>query len=143
MKYAQMAHQTEAATNAVTEQGIKHGVLVEWALQPPALQVLRPIEQLLSSIHGVFPPKFGIAGHEYFSNWNVVQMSDLCNVGAMPDDDKLKKMVRKLRFFLHPDKLPRDFTDHQTYVCKILWDISNDAWEEHKTRKEDLGWVNG
>lgn len=141
-KYAQMAHQTENV-NQMSEQGIKHGVLVEWALQPPMLQVLRPIEVLLTTIHSVFPPKFGIPAHDYFSKWKAIEMSEVCAVGALPDDGKLKKTVRKLRFFLHPDKLPRDLTTEQVFVCKLLWDVTNDAWHEHETKKEDLGWING
>ena len=125
----------------MTTQGIKHGVLVEWALQPPQLQVLRPIEVLISSIHTVFPPKFGIKGHEYYSRWNAVSLTDVTDAGHRPDDDKLKKVVRKLRFFLHPDKLPKDLSTDQTFICKLLWDITNDAWEEHKKREEDLGWM--
>ena len=139
-KYAKMAHQTENG-GRMTTQGIKHGILVEWALQPPQLQVLRPIEVLICSIHTVFPPKFGVRGHEYYSKWSSVCLSDVTDAGHHPDDEKLKKVVRKLRFFLHPDKLPKDLSTDQTFVCKLLWDITNDAWEEHKKKEEDLGWM--
>lgn len=64
-------------------------------------------------------------------------------MGNRPDDDKLSKAVRKLRFFLHPDKLPKDFNDDQVFVCKLLWDVTNDAWEEHKKKEEQLGWIRG
>ena len=57
------------------------------------------------------------------------------------DESKLKKAVRKLRVFLHPDRLPREFDAQQTFVCKMLWDVSNDAWEEFMKQKEDLDWV--
>jgi hypothetical protein len=53
----------------------------------------------------------------------------------------LKKAVKKLRFFLHPDKLPKDLNEEQTFMCKMLWDIANDAWEEHNKRKEELDWM--
>jgi hypothetical protein len=138
-----MAHQTENES-MMTTQGIKHGVLVEWALQPPMLQVLRPIQDLLSTIHTVFPPKFRIPAHAHFTKWKAVNPSEL-SLGAAggnrPDDDKLNKTVKKLRFFLHPDKLPNDLTTEQTFICKILWDITNDAWEEHQKREEELSWM--
>ena len=135
MKYAKMAH---AQTNGEISQTIKHGVLVEWALQPPAMNMLRPIETLITTIHTVFPPKYGVPGHDHFSKW--VKSPDVM-AGAHPDEEKLKKAVRKLRFLLHPDKLPRDFSEQQQFMCKMLWDITSDAYEEYKKREEELGWM--
>jgi len=63
-------------------------------------------------------------------------------MGNSPDENKLKKAVRKLRVFLHPDRLPRDFSPEHTFVCKMLWDVTNDAWEEFLKHKDDLDWVN-
>ena len=141
MKYAKMANQTED-DGQKTIGTIKHGVLVEWALQPPTLQTLRPIEILITTIHGVFPPKFGCPGHEYFGKWSPVKIEEVTDSNR-PDDEKLKKTIRKLRFFLHPDKLPRDLSPEQSFMCKMLWDITSDAWEEHKKKEEDLGWIRG
>jgi len=56
-------------------------------------------------------------------------------------EEKLKKAVRQLRFFLHPDKLPKDLSEEQTFMCKMLWDVANDSWEEHHKKKEDLDWI--
>ena len=131
-------------TGQVTTQGIKHNVLVQWALQPPTLQVLRPIEILITSIHTVFPPKFGVQGHDYFAKWKAVGMNDVTlgpNMGNRPDNDKLKKAMKKLKFFLHPDKLPKDFSEEQKFVCDLLWHVTQDALKEHESREEDLGWV--
>lgn len=140
-KYANMAKQQE--TGSIEK--IKHGVLVEWALQPPQFQILRPIEELLISIHGVLPPRFGVPAHEYFSKWTPIKREDLSlgpTMGNRTDSEKLNKIVRKqLRFFLHPDKLPKDLSEGQIFLCKLLWDICNDAWEEHKKREEELGWM--
>lgn len=138
MKYAQMANQTENDQEKIS--AIKRNLLVHWALQPPMLQMLRPIGDLLINIHSVFPPKFGVAGHEYFAKWKSLSRDDVFN-GVVPDEDKLKKAVRKLRFFLHPDKLPRDLNDEQKFMCKMLWDVSNDAWEEFTKKKEELDWI--
>lgn len=145
MKYAKMAHQ-KADDGQLAIANIKHGVLVEWALQPPMLQTLRPIEILITTIHSVFPPKFGCTGHDYFAKWSAVTLDEVthgASMGNRADDEKLKKAIRKLRFFLHPDKLPRDLSAEQTFMCKMLWDITSDAWEEHKKKEEDLGWIRG
>ena len=136
-KYAKMANADAGASNT---QQIKHNLLVHWALQPPMLQALRPIQLLITSVHTVFPPSFGVSGHEYFKKWKAVAMDEVAPQNVV-NDDKLNKAVRKLRFFLHPDKLPKDLSDDQEFLIKLLWDITNDAFEEHKKREEDLGWI--
>ena len=108
---------------------------MHWALQPPMRQGLRRIEELITSIHTVFPPAFGVPGHDYFKKWTPVAPPEV------EDDDKLEKKVKKLRFFLHPDKLPKDLTSDQSFMCRMLWDITSDALEEHKKKKEDLNWI--
>ena len=62
-------------------------------------------------------------------------------MGNSPDEAKLKKAVRKLRVLLHPDRLPREFDKKQIFVCKMLWDVSNDAYEEFLKQKDDLDWI--
>ena len=119
---------------------IKHDILIQWALQPPNMQMLRPIEVLVTSIHGVFPPALGVPGHDYFTKWSPINQADVLD-GGRPSDEKLKKAVRKLRFFLHPDKLPRDLNPDQSFMVKMLWDITSDAWEEFHKKNEDLDWI--
>ena len=143
MKYAKMAQQSD---DGAAIWNIKHGILIQWALLPPMLQVLRPIEDLLTSVHTVYPPKFGVPGHEYFTKWTAITYDEISQgpaLGNRPDDAKLKKALRKLRFFLHPDKLPRDLTKEQTFMCKMLWDVISDAEAEHKKKEEELGWIRG
>mmetsp|Transcript_18810 Transcript_18810/g.43743 ORF Transcript_18810/g.43743 Transcript_18810/m.43743 type:complete len:767 (+) Transcript_18810:96-2396(+) len=140
MKYAKMADQSQETNGQEKISAIKRNILVHWALQPPMLQMLRPITDLLTSIHTVFPPAFGVAGHEYFAKWKALSRDEVMQ-GVLPDKEKLKKAVRKLRFFLHPDKLPRDLNDEQQFMCKMLWDVSNDAWEEFTKKQEELDWI--
>jgi hypothetical protein len=124
---------------------IKRDILITWALVPPQYNMLRPIDYLLSTIQQVFPPFSNVANHEYFSKWNPIVQGDLSLSSAMgntPDEAKLKKAVRKLRVLLHPDRLPKDFDKKQHFVCKMLWDVSNDAYEEFLKQKDDLDWVN-
>ncbi|KAL7575972.1 hypothetical protein ACA910_000761 [Epithemia clementina (nom. ined.)] len=141
-KYAKMAS-LDSDDGGVAHKQIKHSLLVQWALQPPMLQALKPIETLITTVHTVFPPSFGVAGHEYFKKWKAVQFPDISTGPPQNriDGDKLNKTVRKLRFFLHPDKLPGDLTPDQSYIIKLLWDITNDAFEEYKKKEEDLGWI--
>ena len=120
---------------------LKKNVLIQWGLHPPNMQVLNPVDQLLCSIHNVFPPSFGVASHEYFSGWKAISRSELVSSAGIPEESKLKKSVRKVRFFLHPDKLPKDLTEDQSFLCKLLWDVINDAFEEYKRSKEDLDWM--
>ena len=139
-KYAAMASQSQDDSQAVITR-IKHGILIQWALQPPQMQMLRPIDVLITSIHKVFPPALGVAGHDYFAKWKPVSGSDLAGPSGLPEEEKLKKSVRKIRFFLHPDKLPNDLNEEQQFMTKMLWDVTSDAWEEYQKHKEDLDWV--
>ena len=139
-KYAKMATQVGDAGQQQSLHIIKHGILVDWALQRPAMQILRPIESLITSVHIVFPPKYGVPGHEHFNKWSIVTLPEVMS-GTQPDDEKLSKAVKKLRFVLHPDKLPREFTEEQTFMCRMIWDIVSDAFEDHKKREEELAWM--
>ncbi len=140
-KYAKMASQSGDDGQATITK-IKHSILIQWALQPPQLQMLRPIAALVTTIHTVYPPALGVSGHEYFKKWKPITREELAGVNGLPEEAKLKKAVRKIRFFLHPDKLPHDLDEEQKFTVKMLWDITNDSWEEYQKHKEDLDWVN-
>eukprot|EP00934_Nitzschia_sp_Nitz4_P006228 Nitzschia sp. Nitz4//scaffold1_size375055//165457//168828//NITZ4_000267-RA/size375055-processed-gene-0.437-mRNA-1//-1//CDS//3329541018//6218//frame0 len=139
-KYAKMANQTEDDGQAIITR-IKHDILIHWALQPPHLQMLRPIDALVLNIHSVFPPALGVPAHDYFKKWKPVSRGDVFNDAGLPEEEKLKKVVRKIRFFLHPDKLPKDLNNEQAFMVKMLWDVTSDAWEEFENRKNDLDWI--
>jgi hypothetical protein len=49
---------------------IKNSILMNWGLQPPGYQVLRPLDQLLESVQSTFPPANGVAKHSYFDKFN-------------------------------------------------------------------------
>jgi len=129
-KYAKMVDQ-----KGDDDPVIKRNILIHWALQPPAMQTLRPIGALITTIHSIFPPAFGVASHTYFSKWIPVSLQD---VGS---DDGVKKAVKKLRFFLHPDKLPNNLDKDQQFICKMLWDVANDAFHEFEKKQDELDWI--
>lgn len=135
-----MANQTEDDGQAAITK-LKHDILIQWALQPPQMQMLRSVDVLISTIHNVFPPALGVPAHAYFTKWKTVTRESVLSDVGIIDEDKLKKAVRKLRFFLHPDKLPKDLNSEQQFMVKMLWDITNDAWEEFEKSKEDLDWI--
>jgi hypothetical protein len=56
---------------------LKADILKTWALQPPTLQLLRPIYYLLGTVHITFPPAFGVEPHAYFSKWKPLSLDAL------------------------------------------------------------------
>lgn len=109
---------------SVTIADLKTKILTQWALQPPAFQSLKLINELLETVACTFPPAFGIEEHSYFLKWIVISPAAL----RSGEKEPIKRAVRKMKFFLHPDKLPKDLSEQQTFLCKMLWDIVADAW---------------
>jgi hypothetical protein len=144
-KYAKMAQEEdeEADEDLRVQSRIKHELLLQWALDPPYFQTLRPIHVLMSMIHQALPPRFGIKPHEYFAKWKPLELTDVTDELNKPDENKVKKVVKKLRFFLHPDKLPRDLDKEQAFVCRILWDVVSDAEAEFVQKMEVMNDVFG
>jgi hypothetical protein len=141
-QHAAVQQAPQPQSNGVSsESTLMKNVLIQWGLQPPSMQVLKPVDELLCSIDGVFPPSFGVPSHEYFQGWKPISRSELVSSTGALEETKLKKSVRNVRFFLHPDKLPHDLTEDQSFLCKLLWDVINDAFEEYKKSKEDLDWM--
>jgi len=142
-KYAQAVSNENHLTSKGDEQtklaAIKRNILMNWALVPPQYNMIRPIDHLVSSLHTALPPAFDVTPHVYFEKWKPINL-----IGAgtgLVDEDKLKKAMKKLRFFLHPDRLPMELKSDQSLMCKMLWDVSSDGWEEHLKKKEDLDWI--
>jgi len=127
---------SEAPTAAQLQEQIKKQVLLEWALQPPALQQLRPLSHLLRSITSVVPPRFQmVRHHSYFTKWSDLTTNSRTSYSTTSQQHQQQedaKLLRKIKFLLHPDKLPRDFSGDQAYLCKMLWDIINDAQQQQE-----------
>ena len=141
-KYEKMVTDQQDENDPSLYTELKRNILVHWALRPPYMQSLRPIYELLCTIHTVYPPAFGMAHHEHFDRWQVIVESDLKGYDpTVFDEKKLTKAVRKVRFFLHPDRRPRDLSEQHQFVCTLLWDVMSDAFEDHKMAKEELDWI--
>jgi hypothetical protein len=130
------ANETQEESPSFDTTELKREILLQWGLQPPDFQTLKRIDQLVATIQNVYPPFSGVSAHSYFDGWQAVNTADFIRYGengiAELDVDNVKKAVRRVRIFLHPDKLPRDFTEAQFFVCKLLWDVTSDALEDFK-----------
>lgn len=100
-----------------------------WAKQPPMYSVTKPIAILLDTVSSTFPL---VEQHEYFQNkYHPFAKEALATGNAAV----LKRAVRKMRLFLHPDKLPNEFNNLQTALCKVLWDTISEAWTTFQEQK--------
>lgn len=112
----------------VSPEELKKHIMVSWALIPPRCIKLKSMIDLCRSIQLTFPPHNKmIQPHVYFDTWMPIMP------GEYNQPNGIHKVIKKCRFFLHPDKLPRDFTPDQILLCKLLWDILSDA-KQHQLR---------
>jgi len=101
-------------------------VLQKWSHKPPDYKRGHSLENILVSVPQTFPPTNEyVEPHEYFAKWKTFDREALNDCG---DNKKelLKRAVRKAKFFLHPDKLPKDLTENQTLLFKSIWDVIQD-----------------
>ena len=127
---------------------LKQIVLLQWARANT--QAPRPIHELLGTIQQTFPPSFGVPEHDYFHKWKPFSMQALAS--GQPSVLKRGKglircfykmtgtlrshflptnvAIRKTKFFLHPDRLPKDFSELQLVLCRTLWDVVADASQQ-------------
>jgi hypothetical protein len=113
-----------ASTSTNRQAQLRQAILVQWALQPPAMQQLKCIQDLLMTIHTVLPPFQGVPGHKHFTGWT----TPIATVDV--SDTRLPKTIRKVRLMLHPDRWPNDLTSEQEFVCDLLWHVLADALHE-------------
>jgi hypothetical protein len=100
----------------------------QWAKYPPPSTTKKPISDLLCTIDSTFPL---VPNHEYFS----VKFQPFSPTAlSSGSSDVLKRAVRKMRFFLHPDRLPKDFNEQQTLLCRTLWDVISESWDSLESK---------
>jgi len=104
---------TISITTPTPSQTLRQQVLQTWALQPPTLQKLRPIVDLMDML-GRLLQRHGIA-------------VTIPPPAASPP----AKRLRLWRKQLHPDKC-RHMTATQQEVCNLVWTVLADAWDEYE-----------
>jgi hypothetical protein len=96
-----------------------------WAKNPPEYHVIKPVAELLGTVGDTFAL---VEPHEYFHTKFQPFSKDALHSGSK---DVLQRAVRKMRLFLHPDKLPKDFNVQQLLLCKTLWDSVSESWNAY------------
>mmetsp|Transcript_11546 Transcript_11546/g.28447 ORF Transcript_11546/g.28447 Transcript_11546/m.28447 type:complete len:1057 (-) Transcript_11546:58-3228(-) len=139
-------HQRNLASIASRNDGLSlQQILQRWSHQPPGFQKLKPLDHLLVTFPEVFPPaNTKVENHKYFRKWKTFAKDAFANTG----DDLDKLLIRaliKAKFFLHPDKLPKDLTEDQALVFRVIWDAIQDPEfglyeriREYKLRNNNL-----
>lgn len=116
--------QATNATSARTALTLEE-VLQRWSHQPPDYKRLyHPLWRLLVTVPETFPPiNKKVEDHDYFTKWKTFDKNALDGFSGDQLRALLKRAVRKAKFFLHPDKLPKDLTDNQAILFKTLWNV--------------------
>jgi len=111
-----------------TSNDLVKAVEQTWAKQPPSFATTKPIVELLGTVGGTFA--LVESPHSYFeSKFHPFSKQALQSGGF----DVVKRAVRKMRFFLHPDRLPKDLNEQQKLLCRTLWDSISEAWELYES----------
>lgn len=116
-------------TIALSAPQLSQAIETRWAKQPPTFHAIKPLPELLATIGTTF---LLVKRHEHFEKkFHPFSREALVTGGH----DVLKRAVRKMRFFLHPDRLPRDFSEKQTLLCQNLWNIISEAWDSYSASR--------
>lgn len=117
----------QSRQSSSTTTDLVHAIETTWAKQPPAFTTTKSLAELLATISVTFVL---VTRHEHFqSKFHPFSVAALSS--SPSGSDVLKRAVRKMRFFLHPDRLPKDFTEQQALLCRTLWDIVSEAWDSY------------
>lgn len=100
-------------------------VLERWSHKPPDYKTkLYPLQQLLVTVPSTFPPaNTKVEEHEYFAKWKTFDSEAFADMSGDELKELLKRAVRKAKFFLHPDKLPKDLTENQSLLFQTIWNV--------------------
>jgi len=98
-------------------------VLRCWSHQPPKYERLKPLHHLLVTIPTTFPPtNENVEPHEYFNKWKPIS-KEAFNESGDELNELSKRATRKMKLFVHPDKLPQDLTENQSHLFRAIWDV--------------------
>lgn len=118
----QPSNQAETLNNAKDSGLTLDEILKRWSHQPPDYELFYPLQRLLVTIPRTFPPaNERVEPHDYFAKWKMFDEEAFADESGDELKELLQRAVRKAKFFLHPDKLPKDLTDNQSLLFKTLW----------------------
>jgi hypothetical protein len=102
-------------------------VIKEWSHEPNGK--LRPLEMLLLEAPVLLPPNNPLVKHhEYFDKWKILHRDSFKDGDrADANDDKIRKVARKCKIFLHPDKWPSDLNEDQKFLLQAMWDTLSES----------------
>ncbi|KAL7536806.1 hypothetical protein ACHAXR_007410, partial [Thalassiosira sp. AJA248-18] len=99
-------------------------LLQHWSHQAPDYKRMHPLQNLFITMPWIFPPMNSkVEPHDYFTKWKKFDKEAFADVSGDELKELLRRAVRKAKFFLHPDKLPKDLTENQTLLFKTLWNV--------------------
>jgi len=106
-----------------------------WAKQPPDFSTTKSIVELLGTLDNA--TVFALVDpHPHFeTKFHPFSKQALQSGGY----DVVKRAVRKMRFFLHPDRLPKDLNEPQALLCRTLWDVISEAWDLYDSNNKANG----
>jgi len=94
----------------------------QWSHKKPLYKTSNSLQHLLVTVPQTFPPMNDLVeDHEYFAKWKRLDKECFTNVSGDELKPLLQRALRKAKFFLHPDKLPKDLTEDQTLLFKTIW----------------------
>jgi hypothetical protein len=102
-------------------------VMKEWSHEPNGK--LRPLQMLLFEAPVLLPPNNPLVEHhEYFDKWKALNR-DAFKDGEGRDaaDEVVRKLAKRCKIFLHPDKWPLDLNADQKFLLQTMWDILSES----------------
>ena len=127
-------------------KALRERILQSWSVDPSSpARAPRPLPALLSTIPSALPPNFGVGRHEYFDRWKGVGLRTAAAAAAAADggveeeEREVRRALRKARFFLHPDRIPRNLGEDMRCCIKTVWDTLAEAeerWEKQRVEEK-------
>jgi hypothetical protein len=103
-------------------------VIKDWSHE--ANGKLRPLEVLLFEVPVLFPPNNPLVKHhDYFEKWKTIHRDAFMDDNGETDekDELVRKVARRCKIFLHPDKWPTNLCDDQRFLLQSIWDVFQES----------------
>ncbi|KAL3783908.1 hypothetical protein HJC23_007646 [Cyclotella cryptica] len=129
-KHASNATKANGFRQPVASAGPKdlNDAILKWSHKPPDFKFMHPLERLLVEVPTLFPASNNfVEDHDYFNRWKEFSEDAFSGEDGEELKELLRRAVRKAKFFLHPDKLPRDLTENQSLLFKAIWNVIQES----------------